>query len=307
MTYNAWGLKIGPFSIAKNYKSRIFSLPNEIYYLRPDIIFLQEIWKKTDRVYLVDELKKRGYHYSFFKSDQHPMIKKWKKKFKWMNKLMLGNGLLIVSKHKINFDNSNVRSFTNFTAKEEFFTRKGAIFCEVLIKGFGKVNCVNTHLGSVDFSTKKLKYSSQQKISQSYQLDELAKFIKDLDCSTPLFIGADLNIDERRSILNWFPKPSNEYLKLISDLNLVDSYRYLNPLDPGLTFSNKNDYKKDQDGPDARIDYLFHANLGNHFQPEDSQLIFNKPVRKNNQSFFLSDHFGVLSIYKIINNGERNE
>ena len=60
MTYNAWGLKIGPFSIAKNYKSRIFSLPNEIYRLNPDIIFLQEIWKKSDRLYLINELKNRG-------------------------------------------------------------------------------------------------------------------------------------------------------------------------------------------------------------------------------------------------------
>ena len=67
MTYNAWGLKIGPFSIAKDYKSRIYALPTEIYKLNPDVIFLQEIWKKVDRQYLITELHKRGFKYYFYK------------------------------------------------------------------------------------------------------------------------------------------------------------------------------------------------------------------------------------------------
>lgn len=299
LTYNAWGLKIGPFSIAKDYKARIYALPSEIYKLNPDIIFLQEVWKKIDRDYLIKELQKRGFKYAFYKSDGHPKIKKWRKNFSWLNRLMLGNGLLIISKHPINMETSKVVSFSGHTAKEEFFTRKGAIFCEIELKGLGPISCVNTHLGSVDYFSKKLKFNPTQKNVQTSQLKELEEFIKRIPTNSPLFIGADLNIDDRTNPLSWFSNPGSEYKELVSKLNLVDSYRFIHPSGPGITYSNKTEYKNDQHGPDARIDYLFHANLGGHLSPIESDLVFNQPINQNNKSFYLSDHFGVLSQYQL--------
>lgn len=299
LTYNAWGLKIGPFSIAKDYKARIYALPSEIYKLNPDIIFLQEVWKKIDRDYLIIELQKRGFNYAFYKSDGHPKIKKWRKNFRWLNRLMLGNGLLIISKHPINMESSKVVSFSGHTAKEEFFTRKGAIFCEIELKGLGPISCINTHLGSVDYFSKKLKFNPIQKNVQTSQLKELEEFIKKIPTDSPLFIGADLNIDDRTNPLNWFSSPGSEYKELVRKLNLVDSYRFIHPSGPGITYSNKTKYKSDQHGPDARIDYLFHANLGNQLFPTESDLVFNQPINQNNKSFYLSDHFGVLSQYQL--------
>ena len=300
LTYNAWGLKIGPFSIAKDYKDRIYALPTEIYKLNPDIVFLQEIWKKIDRDFLINELKKRGYGHAFYKSDAHPQIKKWRKNFSWLNRLMLGNGLLIISKHPIDLSSSRVVSFSGHTAKEEFFTRKGAIYCKINLKNFGPISCINTHLGSVDYFSKRLAFNPIQKNAQSTQLRELENFIGETSANSPLFVGADLNIDDRKNHLNWFSNPGDEYLELVKKLNLVDSYRFKNPSGPGITYSSRTKYKKEEHGPDARIDYLFHANLGDSILPEASNLVFNRPISQNNKSFYLSDHFGVMSQYNLI-------
>jgi exonuclease III len=304
LTYNTWGLKVGPFSIAKDYSARIYSLPSEIFRLAPDIIFLQEIWKKSDREYLINELGKRGYQFSFYKSDQHPKVRQWKGYFKWLNKLMLGNGLLIISKNPINLASGKVFSFSAHTATEEFFTRKGALFCEINVPGIGDVNCVNTHLGSVDYNNKKLRFHSKQKHMQDVQLNELDHFIKALPKDKPLFIGADLNIDEQNNQLSdWFPKKGKDYIKILDKLALTDSYRFIHPDKIGKTYSSKNDYKKKDSSPDGRIDYLFHANLGHFLVPKSSNLVFNEPIQKRNQTFFLSDHFGILSEYQIIKKG----
>ena len=298
MTYNAWGLKVGPFSVAKDYQERINSLPSEIYRIDPDIIFLQEIWKKSDRHYIISELDKRGFRFSYYKSEKHPMFRGWQKKFQWLNRLMLGNGLLIISKHEIDLSTAKAVSFSHHTATEEFFTRKGALFCKVKFKEIGVINCVNTHLGSIDYLDKKLNFNSKQKVTQKRQLDELEKFVNTLDPSTPLFIGADLNIDDRGES-SWFPSPTKEYTKLVENLNLIDSYRLIHPNRQGVTYSNHTEYKSSKNGPDARLDYLFHANLGNSIMPKTSNLVFDQPIRKNNQSFYLSDHFGIMSEYKL--------
>jgi len=294
LTYNAWGLKIGPFSIAKDYHARIYSLPSEIYRLSPDIIFLQEIWKKSDRKYLINELKKRGYKYSYYKTDYHPRIKN----FKWLNNLMLGNGLLIISKTPINYSNSQAFSFSAHTATEEFFTRKGVLFCEIEIPAFGKINCINTHLGSVDYNPKKLHFNKKQRLNQLQQLNEFEKFVLNITKNYPLFIGADLNIDERNyNNLNWFPRGGKEYEALMKKLNLIDSYRVMNPDKIGKTYSDNNHYKIQ--GPEGRLDYLFHANLGSTLVPESSKLVFTGPIKRKNKTFQLSDHYGILSEYKI--------
>ena len=294
MTYNAWGLKIGPFSIAKDYQKRIYSLPSEIYQINPDIIFLQEIWKKSDRCYLISELKKRGWHYSFYKSDLHPSIKK----LPWLGQIFLGNGLLIISKYPIDLEKTVVHSFSTHTAREEIFTRKGALYCEINVTGIGKVGCINTHLGSIDFFQKKFQYSEKQKRSHQKQIYELTQFIKNQQQSIPLFIGADLNISDHQNHLSWFPNPADEYIKFVTELNLTDSYRLLHPINQGTTYSNKNSYKKDSHGPEGRLDYLFHANIEKKLIPEFSEIIFNNPIKKNNEDFYLSDHFGILTQYK---------
>lgn len=304
LTYNAWGLKIGPFSLAKDYKERIYSLPTEIYRLNPDIIFLQEVWKKVDRDYILTELKKRGYVYSFHKSDQHPKIRKLKKPFQWLNNLLLGNGLIIISKFKINLLSTKVLTFSNFTANEEFFTRKGAIYCEVNSPKFGNISCINTHLGSVDYNPSKRRFHPKQVDTQTKQLKELENFIQSLTKENPLFIGGDLNIDERNfNYLNWFPTPGKQYVNLLENLKLVDSYRFIHPNEVGKTYASKNIYNLKSKAPEGRIDYLFHSNLHNRLEPKKSSLVFTSPIRKKNNLIQLSDHFGILSEYKIIKKG----
>ena len=212
---------------------------------------------------------------------------------------MLGNGLLIISKNPINYEKSQALSFSSHTAAEEFFTRKGVLFCEIEIPIFGKINCINTHLGSVDFNQKKLHFNKNQRINQLQQLSEFEKFVLNIPKKNPLFIGADLNIDERNyNNLNWFPKRGKEYDALIKKLNLVDSYRIMNPDKVGKTYSKNNHYKIQ--GPEGRLDYLFHAHLGSSLVPESSNLVFTGPIKRKNKTFQLSDHYGILSEYKVL-------
>ena len=300
MTYNAWGLKVGPFSIAKDYRKRIYSLPSEIYQINPDVIFLQEIWKKADRNYLIEELFKRGWKYCFYKSDDHPRVAKFKKSFKWINDLILGNGLITFSKFPIVFETAQVKTFSRHTATEEFFTRKGAIFCEILVPQLGKINCINAHLGSIDFQKRKNRFNQEQKLEQLQQIIELNQFIRKTDNGNPLFLGADLNIDDKKDSYKWFSKPSAEYEALTKKLKLVDSFRLQNPIQSGVTFSEENNYKTGESGPEAKLDYLFHQHIENALLPVSSQIIFNRPITKNNEQFYLSDHFGILSEYSIL-------
>jgi len=304
LTYNAWGLKIGPFSIAKDYFARIYSLASEIYQLKPDIILLQEIWKKTDRDFIISEFVKRGYRYSFHKSGNHPHVNKLKKQFRWLNNFMLGNGLLIISKLPIDLTTTKAISFEGYTAQEEFFTRKGAIYCEIKSKDFGKISLINAHLGSVDYQRNKNRFRRDQIKTQKKQLLELEDFIQKHSGSNPLFIGADLNIDEGNyNSSTWFPRSGKQYQNLISKLNLIDSFRFHHPDDLGHTYTSKNIYNSKQETPGSRVDYLFHKNIEQRFEPESSNIVFSKPIKKFNNQIHLSDHFGILSEYKIINKG----
>ena len=104
-----------------------------------------------------------------FKSEEHPRIAKWNKSLKWVNDLILGNGLITFSKFPIIFHTTQVKTFSRHTAREEFFTRKGAIFCEVQVPGIGKVNCINAHLGSIDFEKERTGTTKNKKLNSFYK------------------------------------------------------------------------------------------------------------------------------------------
>ena len=74
--------------------------------------------------------------------------------------------LFVKSALPINLKTTKVKVFSQFTAKEEFLTRKGAIFCEIFIDPIGTVNCINTHLGSVDYSMKRLEFKKNLQTDQ---------------------------------------------------------------------------------------------------------------------------------------------
>ena len=150
LTYNIWGLKIGPFPVAKNYRNRLTILPTEISRLNVDIILLQEVWCKKAQKFLISEFKKKGYTYSYCKSKYRSNSLKFP---------YIGNGLLTLSKYPIDHHHADVFTFNKFTALEEYFAHKGALFHPVKVGPRRHIDIINTHLGSIDISKKTQKPS----------------------------------------------------------------------------------------------------------------------------------------------------
>ena len=78
LSYNIWGLKIGPFGLAKNLKERIAELPAKLSSTGADIIFLQEVWRKKDQFFLISKMKELGYHFAFYQESAPFWVKKIK-------------------------------------------------------------------------------------------------------------------------------------------------------------------------------------------------------------------------------------
>ena len=115
-----------------------------------------------------------------------------------------------------------------------------------------------------------------------------------------MFVGADLNIADKKDSYKWFSQPGPEFEELTKQLKLIDSFKLQNPTHSGVTYSEENNYKTHASGPEAKLDYLFHQHIENTLIPVSSQIIFNQPINKNNEKFYLSDHFGILSEYSIL-------
>jgi len=301
LTYNTWGLKVGPFSLAKDIHKRFKLLPEALNKLNPDIILLQEVWRKKERNYLIDSLKAQGYSYCYFKSATHPILEYLK-----LNRLkssFVGNGLLTLSKYPIHKNSSDALAFNHFTALKEWFSRKGALYTPVTIDSVGTIDIYNAHLGSINYIKKKEIFSSAHQKKQTFQLKELITFIKRKSNQQSLIIGADLNISDvhKKNNSTWFPDANKDFQNFIRELNLVDSFRQSNPDIKGSTFNSNTHYKNPDEGPEQRIDYILHRSTDNKFSLKSSRIVLNQPIGRVKRNINLSDHFGVLSEYFLNN------
>jgi endonuclease/exonuclease/phosphatase family metal-dependent hydrolase len=96
-------------------------------------------------------------------------------------------------------------------------------------------------------------------------------------------------------------EPGSDELRLLSGLLtdpavpglvLLDSWRYVDPRDPGFTWDLRNPYQDDSLIPDSRIDYIM---VGLPWEGrgrvESVRLAGNAPVR----GVWPSDHFAVVA------------
>ena len=104
----------------------------------------------------------------------------------------------------------------------------------------------------------------------------------------PSIVGGDFNAEEH----------SHEIRGLTEIAGWLDTFRHLNPDDPGHTWGQSLAAATATAG--RRIDFLFSApDAGEHWEPRDSRLVLNAAFpRERDGVLWASDHYGVLTDFE---------
>lgn len=260
LTLNVWGLRLGPWSIARDIDDRIRLISRHLSDCLPDVVVMQEVWCERIARHFVTTLRYPYYSY-------HPCRRAIKGH--------LGNGLLMMSRKPILEE--GVQSFSAFTRPDEYFANKGFQWIQVE-SGAGQVLIVHTHLGAGRKPIHLLR--------RLHQMEEMLSWIR--TTPLPLVLAGDFNMGENSPeymfMRNWLSQQYDES---------EDTYRRHNPGKAGHTFFVDRSYAN----PSAhcrndRIDYIFAAGSKRHrsnLRSLDSRIVLDFPEEH------LSDHVGVLT------------
>lgn len=294
VSFNTWGLKYGPIGPSKDIKQRFRIIPYALLNLDPDVILLQEVWRKKHRKKIIKVLKKYGYKYHA----------EGEKKFGLLSIFLrgiAGNGLLAVSKHPIKGQVKSLK-FKSYTQLEEYFAQKGIMQFQVEIPGLGKTDFFNTHLGAVGFDLLNKRYIKKHTNKRYKQIKRLTKVIAKNSTVRPMFLTGDFNFHDKLWDIetgDFDPEALNpQYKFLKKTLNLTDSFRQFWPNKKGVTSSAENSYILKRHEPDARLDYVFYRKHDS-LRLKYSQVVLDRPFPGKKGPMNLSDHYGVLSVWEI--------
>jgi len=290
MTFNTWLLPS-----AEDKKSRLAEMPEALAEQGADIIFLQEVWESKHRKPLIKEMKKKGYYAHYDTNSSF---------------LNYGNGLLIFSKYPFE-KNSNMIKFSKSRTRE-LFLKKGVIHVAVKHPKLGTLDLYDYHFTSVDYDYKKGEYNRTHEKIRKKQSEELIEFVNKTKSEGGIqIIAGDMNGGEAfgtipsNSLISNFSFPNETYKLLMESLNLLDSFRSVNPnfrRENGHTYCYENPYtkKKKKGEPSSRLDYVFIGET-KKLKPLSSEVILNKehPQGDKKSPKRLSDHYGVLSTFEI--------
>jgi hypothetical protein len=294
LNFNAWIVEgwIPSFitTPSKDVDARIALLPAAIREINPDVIIFEEVWTEPRRAQLKTLLSETGYPYSVDGSNS------------LMSYLGIGNGLLIVSKYRLDQD-IKAMTYSGATRIDEStpFVRKGAIKTRLEIAPSRWIDVYATHLGASDTVLKDghpSEFDPEQLRVQLEQINELRAFIETTKSSTSLLLGADLNtapkVFEKGAYSDHHFAPVYSVLTCADPatagcLNLMDSTRGF-PLKSYNTrlnvYANSGYFSYE---PPGQIDYVF--SRGPELSPEKSELVFVDAP--------LSDHYGLLTTYRL--------
>jgi endonuclease/exonuclease/phosphatase family metal-dependent hydrolase len=242
-----------------------------------DVVGLQETFSGGAK-HIPDKLKKEGtFPYSFRQSTP---------------RILTNSGLTMVSKYPI--IEKDFQQFTYSTGSDSL-AKKGVMFNRLEVPNIGQVDVYNTHYNAG--GTQKTGFFNKiiEKFIPGWTMatpdvrvtenTDLANFIKKHEKGNPTFITGDFNMNETKI----------EYQDLKNKINMIDSFRLINPDDPGYTADGPNNPHKPDDGQ-SRIDYIFYKPGKNvNVEVLQSRLTHNHAI----DGMFVSDHFGVNSTFKL--------
>jgi endonuclease/exonuclease/phosphatase family metal-dependent hydrolase len=294
LTFNTWLVRTALKDFAEQVDERTKLLPLYLNSTNADIIALQEVWDEELRDQIVSEMKNMGYTYSAT-----------------AGRPSMGNGLLLLSKFELS-SHVELLEFSDYTAFDEYFVKKGAIKAKANVPNIGWVDFFVSHLGAVTFDEGSNEYNHDHERIRANQAKELVNFIR-YNTEYPLtFVAADLNANYNKWINGRYTnEPSNEYKLMTEYLRLVDSFMSLNRDHlPLWTFDPKtNPYAGDgffSVIPSELIDYIF-VSSSPRISTTKSDLVLNEDIPQSKCDSLgiqicpkrLSDHSGVMSTFEI--------
>ncbi len=264
LTLNVWGLKIGPWSIARNVNDRIRRISRDVHDLQPDVVAFQEVWCDTIARFLVTSMR-----YPYF--SYRPQRKKLKGR--------LGNGLLVLSKFPILEEKG--AAFSCFTRPDEFFANKGFLLTQIETPG-GIFYLLNTHMGA--------GRNPSDTCRRMKQLEEMLTEANGLSRHFPIFLAGDFNFNE--------DSPEYSYLRSWMNSNWdekgLDTFRHIHPDEKGHTFFMERSYVKERSthDRDERLDYVFTLISKRN---RCSVKIKSSDIVLNDANHPISDHAGLMT------------
>lgn len=240
-----------------------------------------------------------------------------------------GNGLMICSKYPLKEAEAMHFSYWRFTGPEEPLAPKGALKATVNLPALGNVDVVTTHLDARAYDEKNKEYVPRHTRVTEAEISQLYKWIqKRRSRSMPgdsglLILTGDLNLNYRE-IENaaWTYTPTKGYLKLTdqspSGLKFIDTFREVHGFSdpPAFTMSRDNLYEAEKlseaTQPGEVIDYVFYSDHEG-LKAIDSKVMFKEPITEVDRKRYsldalpkqVSDHFGVMTIFKIKKKADR--
>jgi len=237
-------------------KRRLPYIVKELVKEKPDIIFLQEIFFKSDSNYLIKNLLERGFvDYFYSKSllivSKHPLVSRNYCDFK----LCYNNGFIAYIYKALNLFYSHGYQVVESVIEEQ------------------KILFLHTHL----FSARGKDYGVYRK-ERLEELIEVCEFLKSKK-SKQIIFGGDFNFD----------------LDSSSYKIAVNRYKFNDPLHKtkGNTISSNNLNRKSRFliKMDQRLDYIFIKSFEKN--KKQGRIIFKEPLSTAKGRIHISDHYGL--------------
>ncbi|MFO8057406.1 MAG: endonuclease/exonuclease/phosphatase family protein [bacterium] len=298
LTYNVFDPFFGPMR-----GERIQALPEAIMALTPipDVMVFEEFFRRKDRRALVQGLRELGYPLqSVDYYDNHGY----------------GSGIMVISRYSI-----SSAAYTPYPVDGDWFdpekySGKGVhLYC--FDTPYGPLKIFATH----PISRFKPLYNEdgthndrdRRIVDRLLEMEYLARFIQKEMSPQPI-PGKDLFLPPARSFvlcgdLNASPDMWS-YQFLRARTGVSDSFADLHPREKASTYSPENTMVSGSDF--GRIDHILYKNIrgesGFWLKPGKSEIVFNEAVELSSGTVsHLSDHFGVMTVFKVIRDRDRVE
>lgn len=210
---------------------------------------------------------------------------------------VMPSGLATFSQYEI--VKTGFRPFS-YGTQSDALASKGVSFSRIKVPGAGLVDVYITHFqatnaqpgGTLDQLWRKgvaailPGFDKSAGEIRAHDAQELIDYVKANDEGHPTIVMGDFNTLDSQPV----------YEQIKQGLNLHDSFRELNPQDPGYTSDGLTNPYKDGHGKRKRVDYIFYKSGADaDLKALASDLAFNQAV----DGKFVSDHYGLHTRFEI--------
>lgn len=275
LTYNCCALPL----FAGDIGARLKRIGCEIAALDPDLILLQEIFLPYQLEILQARLE--AWPHVFFGK------RSWRRH---------AGGLAIFSRYPLEaarFTKYREQgSWLRFSALAKF-SGKGYMSARLRDSSGAVFELVQTHM-IADYRRSAAAEEARRDPYPKYQrgqIEELARFVRDLSPSRPLLLAGDFNMSPHSKLLRAFLKRSGlrDSMAGVLEPSLLGRRYYRLPYRPA---------------PDKRLDYVLHRGGGKWtVNTRESRYVFKGAVQLENSRVELSDHCGVFVELEVGENG----